>query len=99
MYVDLYIRFIACTYVSVNIERLYNSTETSVVVFPDLSGKEPYRQIGMSMVITSGILGGVMVGTLALNARDMGLIPTLATTIPIFITPTTLVMFSSWPPF
>ena len=41
--------------------------------------------------MTLGRLGGVMVSTLALNARDVHLIPTLGAIFPIFITPMTLV--------
>ena len=41
----------------------------SVVVYSDLSGKEPHRQVGVGRVMTSGSLGGVMVSTLARNAR------------------------------
>ena len=53
----------------------------SVVVCTDLSSKE----LGAGRMLTSGNLGGVMVTTLAQNARDMGSIPTLGTII--FITP------------
>ena len=42
-------------------------------------------------MITSGILGGVMVSILTWNARDVGSIPALCTIFPVFITPTTLV--------
>ena len=45
----------------------------------------------MFIVVTSGSLGGVIVSTLAQNARDEGLIPILGAIFPIFITPTTLV--------
>ena len=40
-----------------------------VVVCTDLSGKEPHRLLGMGRVVTSGILCGVMLSTLAWNAR------------------------------
>ena len=70
----------------------YNSWGTSVVVCTDLSGKEPYKQIGMGRVVTSGSLCGVMVSTLDQNDRDVGSIPTLGTIFPIFITPTTLLL-------
>ena len=56
-----------------------------------LPGKGPHKQVGMGRVVTSGSLGGVMFRTLAQNARDVGLIPTLGAIFPIFITPTTLV--------
>ena len=47
-----------------------------VVVCIDLSGKELHRQVSMDKVVTSDILGGVMVRTLAWNARNVDLIPT-----------------------
>ena len=52
----------------------------SVVVCTDLSGKEPYREVGVGSMVTSGSLGGVMVNTLAWNARNVG------TMFPIFTT-------------
>ena len=57
-----------------------------------LSGKEPHRQVGVGRVVASGNLGGVMVRSLARNARDVGSIPTVGTIILIFITPMTLGM-------
>ena len=51
-------------YVIVSIKKTYNSRGTSVVVCTDLSGKEPQRQLGVCIVVTSGSLGGVMVSTL-----------------------------------
>ena len=63
----------------------------TVVVCTDFSGKEPHGQAGVGMVLTSGSLGGVIVSTLARNARDVGSIPALGTIFPIFITPMTLV--------
>ena len=33
----------------------------SVVVYTDLSDKEPHRQVGVGSMVTSGNLGGVMV--------------------------------------
>ena len=57
----------------------------SVLVCTDLSGKEPHRQVGMGRVMTSGSLGGVMLSTLAQNARDIGSMSTLGTIFPIFI--------------
>ena len=62
-----------------------------VVVSPDLSGKEQCRKVAVGRVVTSGSLGGVMVRTLAWNARDVGSIPALGTIFRIFITFTTLV--------
>ena len=44
----------------------------------------------MDRLLTLGILGGVIVSTLAWNAKDVGLIPTLGTIFPIFIIPTTI---------
>ena len=44
----------------------------------------------MCRVVTLGSLGGVMVSTLAWNARGMGLIPTLGAIFPLFIKPTTV---------
>ena len=49
----------------------------SVVVCTDISGKEPYRQVAVTRVVTSGSLGDEMISTLTHNARDMGLIPAL----------------------
>ena len=43
-------------------------------------------------MVTSGSLYGVMVSTLAQNARDVDLIPTLGAIFPIFITSTTPVI-------
>ena len=59
-----------------------------ITVCTDLSGKEAHRQVGMDKVVTSRSLAGVMVSTMAQNARDMGRITTLGTIFPIFITPT-----------
>ena len=39
----------------------------------------------MDAVVTSGFLGGVMVGTLTRNASDADSIPALGTIFPIFI--------------
>ena len=43
----------------------------------------------MGIVVTSGSLHGVMVSTLAQNARDVGSVPALGTIFPIFIKPMT----------
>ena len=63
----------------------------TAAVCTDLSGKELHRQVGMSSIVTTGSLVGVMVSTLAQNARGVGLIPALGTIVPIFITPVMLV--------
>ena len=44
-------------------------------------------QVGVGTVVTSGILGGVMVSTLAQNARDVGSIPILSAIFPILSHP------------
>ena len=62
----------------------------------DLSSKEPHRQVNVTKVMTSGRLCGVMVSTLAQNARDVGYIPTLGAILPNFITPMT--HLSLWNP-
>ena len=36
----------------------------------DILGKEPHTQVGVGMRVTSGSLGGVMISTLAWNAKD-----------------------------
>ena len=48
-------------------------------------------EVGVGIVVKSGSLGGIMDSTLSRNARDVGIIPTLGTIFPIFITPMTLV--------
>ena len=63
-----------------------------MVVCTDLSGKEPHSQVGVSMVIRSGSVCGVMVSTMVQKARDVGYISVLGTGAPIFITPMTLVL-------
>ena len=55
----------------------YKTNIDTVVVCTDLSGKEPHIHIGMSRSLC-----GVMVSTLARNARDVGSIPALGTTFP-----------------
>ena len=57
-----------------------------VVVCTDLPGKDLHRQVGVDRIVTSWHLGGVMVSSLAQNARDVGSRPTLGTIFPIFIT-------------
>ena len=61
-----------------------------VVVCTDLSGKLPHRQIGVGRMVIPGSLGDLMNSTLAHNAKDLGSIPILCTTLPIFITTPTL---------
>ena len=78
------------TYVIVSFKKLIITRETSVVVCIDLSGKDLYRQVGVIRVVTSGSLGGVIVCTLAWNARDMGSISVQGTIFPVFITPATV---------
>ena len=52
---------------------------TSVVGCINLSGKKLHREVGVGAVVASGSLGGVMVSTLAWNARDVGSIRPLGT--------------------
>ena len=66
--------------------------DTFVVVCTDLSDEEPYREVGVDSMVTSGSLGGVMVSTLARNAIDVALIPLSRHNISYLIhTPMTLV--------
>ena len=44
-------------------------------------------------MVTAGSLDGLMVSTLARNARDVGSIPALGTIFPIFITPMTYIPY------
>ena len=67
---------------------MLNTMLGSVVGCTDLSSKELHRQIGVGIVVTSGSLHGVMVSTLAQNAKDVGSILALGTIIPIFVSPT-----------
>ena len=55
------------------------SPTISVIVCTDHSGKKLPRQVGVGSVATSGSLGGVMIITLAKNAREMVSIPALGT--------------------
>ena len=48
----------------------------------------------MYMVVMSRNLGGVIVSTLACDIRDVGLVPTVGALFPVFITPTTVAIFS-----
>ena len=56
----------------------------------DLSGKDAHRQVVIGMVVTAGILGGLMVSILVWNASDVSLILALRTLFPVFITPMTI---------
>ena len=69
-----------------------HSRETSAVVFTDVSGNEPHRQVGVGRVVTSGSLGGVMVCTLTQIVRDVDSIPALGAIFPIFTLLTLVVM-------
>ena len=51
---------------------------------------ELHRQVGVGSMMRSKRLGGVIVSTLALNARDMSSIPALGTIFPILVAPMTL---------
>ena len=60
----------------------------SVVVWIDLRGKDPYRQVGVDVVwIREPTLYNG--STLAHNIRDVGSSPTLCTLFPIVVTSTT----------
>ena len=52
----------------------------------ELLDKEHHREVGITRVVTSGSLGGVMASTLAQYWRGVGLNPALGTIFPIFIT-------------
>ena len=56
----------------------------SVVACTDLSGKELNRHLNVGTVVISVGLGGVVVSTLAWNAKDACSIPALAAILPIF---------------
>ena len=77
-------KVITCMYVIVSIKRL-RIAGVLVVVCTDFWDKEPYRKVGVGSMVTSGTLCGVMVSTLAQNAKDVGLIPALGTIFLIFI--------------
>ena len=61
-------------------------TKVGVVVCTDISGMETHRQVGVGKMVMLGSLCGVMVCTLARNARDTNLIPALGTVFYIFTT-------------
>ena len=73
---------------------VFAPTLNSVVVCTDLSGNNRHKQVGMSRVVTSGCLDGVIVSTLCWNASDDGLIPTLGAIFLNFLTPVTLVLMT-----
>ena len=54
-----------------------------MVVCTEHLGKELQREVGVGSMVTSGSLDCVMVDS---KARDVGLIPTVGTIFPIFIT-------------
>ena len=62
-----------------------------LVVCIDFTGEELHRHVGVDTVITSRSLGGVMIITLARNARDVRSILALGTIFSIFITSMILV--------
>ena len=64
----------------------------AVVVCTDLSGKKLHIQVGAGTVVTSGSLCSVMVSTLARNSRGVDSIPAVGAILPIFITPTTMLL-------
>ena len=66
---------------------------TTVLGHADLSGKEPYIQVCVDMVMTSGSLGGVMVTILAQNAMYVDSSLGLGTMFPIVNTPTRILIF------
>ena len=78
-------------YVIISIKKTYNSRGMSLLVCTDLSVKAAHRKVGMDSMVTSGILGGVMVSTLSQIARDVGSISALGTLFPIFNTLTKIV--------
>ena len=61
----------------------------NVVGCTDVTSKHPNRQGVMGNLVTSVCLGGVMVITLAQNARNVGSIAPVGPVFPIFISPTT----------
>ena len=63
---------------------LVGCTDLSLV-----SGKKLHGEVGVDVVVTSRKPMRCKVSTLVRTARDVGLIPTLGTIFPIFITPTT----------
>ena len=59
------------------------TTNNSVFVCSDLSGREPHKQVGAGIVVRSRNIGGVMPSTLARNAIYVGSIPALGTIFPL----------------
>ena len=72
--------FMVSSYVPLNIGPNHATLDCT-----DHLGKEPYRQVDKDRLVTSGTLGGIMVGTLARNARHVGSIPVVGAIHPIFI--------------
>ena len=64
----------------------FQRDECGVVVYTDLWGKEPHRQVGVGIVMILRGLAGGMTRTLTQNSRDMGSIPAVGEKCPIFIT-------------
>ena len=62
----------------------------SIIACTEHSGKEPHRQVAVGRVVTLGSVGGVMISTMALNARDLGSIPSLGEIFPFFVTSMTI---------
>ena len=60
-------------------------TINSTVGYTDLSGNDLDIWVGVSIVVKSWSLYGVMISTLAQNARDVHLIPALGQIFPIFL--------------
>ena len=79
-----YLRPAICHFPSQNLVNMdLYAGDYIIVDYTDLSGKNPYRQVGMGTVVTSGSLGSVMVSRLAHNVRYVSLIPALGTILPI----------------
>ena len=68
---------------------IYLGKYISLIICTDLSGNEPQSPVELDC---TGIVGGLVGGTLASNERGIGLNHALGTILPMFITPTTLVV-------
>ena len=66
----------------------------NILVCTDLSGKELHRQVGVDRMMTLWIQGGVMVSTLAINARGVGSNTAPGTIFPSFITSKIMTWFT-----
>ena len=78
-------------YIIVGFKRL-TIPEKSIIVCTELSDPKQnnsHRQVGVGRMVSSGLLGGVVVITLTRNARDVGSIPDLCTIFRLVIIPTT----------